>query len=258
MGRKIAFVVALLFASSIYGSDVVVPEQKIVGAEESIPLGELVTLSVTKPKAVPNLTATSYLWRVYDGYTEKKFAVDSEGNVFFGSGLRPKKLLALLSVTHVYVLKDGEKEPRVATKNILLSAIVNIGGGDPVPPPPDNPPQPLPDLPPGKNGLSRFVYDESKSVPADKRVKGAKALAGSFTSMASAIVAGAVVTPQDILKQTKAANDSALGSDAADWEKFSESLQEKLWALYKDKKLATANDFADAWKEIAVGLNAIK
>jgi len=110
----------LVFCNFTFAENFVIPEQKIVGAEVPIPLGELVDLSISPIQSTPKfLVSTTYSWKVFDGYIEKRIR-NYENGVFFGSGIQAKKLKVIVSITHLYVVKDNEKLLEAATRTILF------------------------------------------------------------------------------------------------------------------------------------------
>jgi hypothetical protein len=252
----LAALALLLIGSFATAADFVVPQQKIVGAETPVALGELVTLSVTQPDKVPNLASTSYAWKIFDGTVEKKFAVDANGNVFFGAGLKPKQLLAVVSITHVFLVKDGDKVKQVATKTVLQTTKVTIGDGQPEPGPQ---PQPDPTFPAGKYQLGQFSWETARDkVNPTGRAAVAKAMATSFRNVVKSIQAGDLKDAGSILKATKQSNDAALGNSSAAWDQFGEALQERLLSLFQAGSLKNTDDFVTAWTEISLGLDAVK
>ena len=67
----ISIVAALLVNSALIATDFVVPQQKIVGAESPVPLGELVDLTVSPIKDPPkHFVSCSIAWKVFDGDKE--------------------------------------------------------------------------------------------------------------------------------------------------------------------------------------------
>lgn len=259
--------VFLIFSLNVFAEKFVVPDQKIVGAETPIPLGELVDLSVSSIKSPPQyLVETTYTWKILDGYTEKRVR-SYDGGVFFGAGIQPKRLKAFVAVTHLYVVKEQDKIIESAARTSFLSADVLIGDeSPPVPNPnPPNPnPEPDPTFPEGKYNLSKFIYDITKtkiSISKVDKTKQANALAKSFESIAAAIAAGTIDDQEDILKKTAEANRSSIqsvGGDKTKWEPVFIDIQEKLFGLYKDNQMTTKQDFATAWREIATGFKAFK
>ena len=264
-----SLIVFLAFSLNVFAEKFVIPDQKIVGAETPIPLGELVDLSVSPIKSPPQyLVETTYTWKVLDGYTEKRVR-PYDGGVFFGAGIQPKRLKAFVAVTYLYVVKEQDKIVESAAKTAFLSTDVLIGDEAPPPPTPNpNPPNPNPEpdptFPEGKYNLSKFIYDVTKTkinISKSDKAKQANALAKSFESIAAAIAAGTIDDQEDILKKTAEANRSsiqAIGGDKTKWEPVFIDIQEKLFGLYKDNQMTTKQDFATAWREIAVGFKSFK
>jgi hypothetical protein len=192
------------------------------------------------------LVSTTYAWKVFDGYTEKRIR-NYENGVFFGSGIQAKKLKVIVSITHLYIVKENEKLLEAATRTNFISTDVFIGEEEPSTP---VEPEVEPEFGESKYGLSKFIYDKQST-----------AIATSFDSMAAAIAAGTIATLEDILKKTAESNKFALtksGGDRTKWEPLFTEIQEKLFDLYKTSKMQTKEDFAIAWREISSGLKLIK
>ena len=257
---KKALLFLLIFCNLSLAENFIIPEQKIVGAELPIPLGELVDLSISPIQSAPKfLISTTYSWKVFDGYTEKRIR-NYENGVFFGSGIQAKKLKVIVSITHLYVVKDNEKLLEAATRTNFISTDVFIGEQEP-----DTPSEPEvePEFGESKYQLSKFIYDNVKLLKISKsdKAKQSAAIATSFDSMAAAIAAGTIATLEDILKKTAESNKLALtksGGDRTKWEPLFTEIQEKLFDLYKTNKMQTKEDFAIAWREISSGLKLIK
>jgi hypothetical protein len=256
----------------------VVPEQKIVGVDKPIPLGELVDISVSPIKDKPdNLKVTSIDWKVLEvdasnGLVEKKVRITND-TIMFGAGIKPKKLVIIVAITHLYINaekvtdeKTGftyTKVTNTGTRTALHRADVIIGNGEVPKPDPSPGPTPQPNvvLPQGKYGLAQLVYGLAMAVPEESRVNGAAALSSSFTGIAAAINANTIQVDKDILAKTKQANNEALkqaGVSETQWTPFFTTLMNKVFVLYQEKKIVTKDDYAVAWKEIVVGLQAIK
>lgn len=243
-----------------------VPKQTIVGAEKPIPLGELVDLSLSPIDPKPaNLVQYTVSWQVFDGGTPKRVRSSGDG-IFFGAGVQPKKMLVIAAVSYLFVTKDADKIIDAQVRNALLTVELQIGQPEPLPGPGPRPgpgpsPAPTPTLPEGRFGLAKTLYELANAKAAGDKAKGAAVLAASFESLASAVAAGAYKTNDAILKATREANNGALmqaGIDVTEWDIFGQELQKVLYDLYKNKKLATPEDYSDAWKEIATGLRAVK
>lgn len=251
-----------------------VPKQQIIGIEETVPLGELVILSLSKiEKAPPNLASTSVSWTVVDCNEVKKIKELPDGSVVFAAGLVNKKMLVVASVSYTFLVKNTEglaKEVAVYHRNIYGQLM--IGGNVPVPPVPvppvpvppvPVPPVPTPDpvFPAGKYNLSELSYKWAMQVNPIVRKQGAAALASSFEGIAAAIAAGTIKDVKLVLTETRKANNDALQQvniSPAHWEGFSGSLQKYLFSLHNDKKLVTLSDYTVAWREITTGLKEIK
>jgi len=247
---------AILISSSSLATDFVVPQQKIVGAEAPVPLGELVDLTVSPIKDPPkHFVSCSIAWKVFDGDKEKRVREYQDG-IFFGAGVVPKRMTALVAITYLYVVKEGDKTAEIATKTVIISSPVIIGE-DPGPAP--DPAVPDPVLPEARYNLQKKSYSLATSkVPAAIRKNTATAVAKSFESMASAVAAGAIKEVDDLLKKTAESNRAAVGANKAAWEPFFKEMQDTLYSLYEDKQMVTAADFAEAWREVAAGLKSVK
>jgi hypothetical protein len=242
------------------------PKQTILGAEKPIPLGELVDLSLSPiEEKVAGLSQVSVSWRVFEGASPKRVRSSGDG-VFFGAGVQPKKLLIVASVSYLFLAKEGDKITDAQVRNVLLTTELQIGQPEPEPTPGPRPgpgpsPNPTPVLPDGRFGLAKISYSLANAKVLSGRTKGAAALASTFDSLASAIAAGAYKTADSILKATKEANNSSLtesGVDITLWDDFGTEIQSVLYQMSKEKKLVSTDDYSDAWKEIALGLRAVK
>jgi len=246
----------VLVCGSSLGADFVVPQQKIVGAESPVPLGELVDLTVSPIKDPPkHFVSCSIAWKVFDGDKEKRVREYQDG-IFFGAGVVPKRMTALAAITYLYVVKEGDKTIEITTKTVIISSLVTIGEDlDPAP----DPAAPEPSFPESRYNLHKKAYSLAMSkVPAATRKGSAAAVAKSFESMASAVAAGAIKEVDDLLKKTAESNRAAVGANKVAWEPFFKEMQDTLYSLYEDKQMVTATDFAEAWREVASGLKSVK
>ncbi len=139
-------------------------------------------------------------------------------------------------------------------KQHAVKAISVDGSTPPGPGPEPLPPGPAP-LPDGKYKLAAQARDWMSTVPADHRAK-AKDLANSFRGVASAIAAGTMKRPEDVLAATKASNNEALGGSMEAWKPWGAKLQAALEKADADGTLRTIDDYKVAWNEIATGLEA--
>jgi hypothetical protein len=268
--RKLLCVIALcLFASAASAAD-----PKIVGAEQPVPLGELVSLSVTPPednKGPSPAVSVKYDWSVFEWdkkkgtFAPKRVKVDLDGGVCFGAGIVAKKVLVHCAVTSTYAVKDKDgKVTALKADTFLLSAVVTIGDAEPTPP--DAPPAPTPDPTPadaepdfgtGKWApMSKLAWKATKNVDPAARAA-AKALAASFRNTAGQI--GTTLKGQKaILAAAVASNDAALGDTKESWKPWSDSLSDALLKLANAGQLANDSDLQAALTAVADGLDKVK
>jgi len=245
-----------------------VPEQTVVGADKTVPLGDLVILKLSKPKSVPmSLASSTTQWKLYE-FNQVSQALDEkeanpyEGGIFFGAGIRDRKLFVQAVVTHLYIVKEPKDGKEVikelGTRTVIYTTTVTIGSPTPGPGPAPVPPAPLPD---GKFGLAKGTYELARAnVSGFDLLKGSPALAANFKTMAAKAASNSG-TLEQFLKDTASSNNSSLvnaGASLVAWDKFFEGLYAKLAPLSRDRKLVTLADHAAAWLEISQGLEAIK
>jgi hypothetical protein len=237
--------------ASAAAADPVAPTQKILGAADPVPLGELVTLAVSPPGDAPGLLRSSYEWKVFDGGAEKNLAVDAAGKVFFGAGVKPRKLLVVVAAAHLF--RDDAAPQKVAVKTVILTAVVTIGEPD-APPPPQPAPPAVPD---GELGLTRAAYDAAQALPP-----AARGAAGQFAANFEAVAGQArdgKVKGGAILAALAALNDKVIERLPADaWTPFFTAVEAKLVGLAQAGRLAADADYAQALAEIAAALRAVR
>jgi hypothetical protein len=253
----------LLLTSSVMAADdfFAVPQQKIIGADSPVEVGDLAVLSLSPTDTMPaGLLTITPTWKIYDPATlvEKPFTTDAQGKVSFGTGKKPKKLLALVSVTYLYGIKTADQYSKVVTKTVVLSAVVTIQDSDKPPSPPDDPPSPIPGLI-DKFGFIKLSYDTAQDkVPSSLlKVSSARLLAGSFKNIAKDIQNGILKDEDTILQTTKDSNNVILGTNAAPWRIWSDVIQNQLQSLSDSASLTTLQDIQQAWLEIAAGLEKV-
>lgn len=164
-----------------------------------------------------------------------------------------------VAISGIHTKKDG----KAAASSVVYVKINTSEGPQPKPNPVPPPPPILPD---GKYKLSKLVYNSVISnVPSDLRKGPSGEFQKNYEGIASKIVAGGYsgymgsTMIQAILKDTTEANQSSLknlGASITPWEPVFVSLQDELWNNYQGKKLNTSDEFATAWREIAVGFDA--
>lgn len=197
--------------------------------------------------------ADQFVWDVPDGDWKK----DSNGGTVYGTFTAGGKYnvgMAALAIV--------DKKIATATANhaVLVTdpnpPTPTPPGPNPTPPAPPAPPAPLP---PGRFGLATQVVQFAQSVTqsdADKKALAAQ-LANNFDSIATQIAAGTIKSPSDIQIKTEQTNIATQGSNRAFWTPFWASLAQAIKVL-DGAQIKTLNDFADAWREIAVGLRNLK
>lgn len=161
------------------------------------------------------------------------------------------------------VILDVEKPVFVSfvsfDKKFHQTTMIELDGRSPPDKPDDTRPLPLPD---GKFGLANATAAWVVSqVKVESRSK-AKALADSFRQMvktiASSQAAGVAWDREAILDATTKQNSEALGDQRDSWLEWATSLQVRLDQLYAAGSLKSADDYKQAFAEIAIGLESVK
>lgn len=136
---------------------------------------------------------------------------------------------------------------------------MRVGNPQPDPEPDPGPdPQPTPD--PGRFGLAADALSWSSSVTGETRGTEATAMAAAFAAVAAEIAAGATTQPDAILQSLARQCATAIPSSDRQgaWAVFSSQFERRMAALYHEGKLATPDDWAVAFREIAAGLAAAR
>jgi hypothetical protein len=139
-------------------------------------------------------------------------------------------------------------------------AVIESGESpDPTPPNPPGPPTPPEPAPDDRFGLARDVAGWLAEIPPPHRAASDR-LADSFLAVASAVAAGTLREPASILAETRSGNNRALGSAEAieAWKPFGRRLEARLSELHKERRLTSADDYRQAWSEIAHGLRGVR
>jgi hypothetical protein len=276
MKSLLAILAVVFMSAAARADDYVVPKQTVVGAEKSIPLGEEVDLSLSPVGDLPKyLVSSSEEWAVYELDHDPKTGlivrkdhkfrqyVDPNGTkgIFFGAGIKDRQMLAVVTVTYLYAVKDDKGQvTKAATRTVVMMADLVIGTGKPRPVVPPAPPKPKPDptppvLPAGQFGLAKFIYDEVKADrPGNAAVVSAQ-IAGAYRK----VIAEAGGKDLKTLLKASATATTGMGADDAGWTRVADAIQNKLYALYAtDHKLNTGDDLVLALGELATGFEAIK
>lgn len=245
----------------------VVPNQTIKGLEKPVAIGDVVTLSLSKVDTVSPLVSYDEVWKVYefvtiDGKTKvinktTESYTNAEGNkvVVFGSGTSSRTLFVQVAVTYLYATKDSDKITKFGSRTVVLTGELCIGDGtDPQPPP-------TPEVPDGKFGLTKLVYQSMMNNVKNGRVLAGKKVAVGYDSVVAKIRAKNLTDPEEILQEAgKAASTALMGVDydKQGWSKVSDDVQNKLFDLYTNKTLKVSNDYADALESLSAGLKLVR
>lgn len=108
--------------------------------------------------------------------------------------------------------------------------------------------------PPGPETFTDRVKRWSEQVQSRNKKAEMLALSGNFSSIASAIAAGAFKEPEKIVATTADMNKQALGENAKAWDPFFQSLRAELNARSQAGTLSTLDEHATLWREIAAAL----
>lgn len=239
------------------------PLLEIGGADEPIPLGELVQLWIKPPDRLPeDLDSTIYSWTVLP---KKKVVIwPDKTRILFGAGVKSSTYVVVVTASHVFVEKEQDKITNVAQR--AVTKIVSVKVGDGVTPGPIDPVDPVdpvdpPPPPPKLEGLAKDAYEWVREVKrtsayTEAKVKAdAKKLSESFKNVAAAIQAGTLQDVSAILKATKESNDAAI-ENRNDWLPWFTKVQTHLQESYNAGTIKTLMQFTQAWKDIAAGLEA--
>lgn len=156
--------------------------------------------------------------------------------------------------------EDGKVTTSIARHSVDVGSLP----GPPTPPPPGPGPgpQPPPDpdpvpLPDGRYKLAASAWTWANSLPASAKAK-AEAVANGFDAVAAQIAAGVIQDMHKAAEAMSAANNNAMGSERQNWTPFLQALDARLSELWDKKELVNVSDMADAFREVAIGLRAIK
>ena len=269
-------------ATELKGESFELPTIRIRGNEAPFDPGDEVILeaSIDKTKIPENLVEIRYKWIVIDNGRRRTMITSDDGQkIGFGAGLTPRRIAVTLDVDCLFGIKDAEgfvnkasmysPEP-VVTEVIIGNPPAPIPVPVPVPPGPTPVPVPVPVpapvFPDGQFGMAKFSFDavtNDTSLAATDKAKLAQALSASFGGIAAKIAAVSTYTDiATILADTKKANNDAITSSGvpiASTATLKKTLGDKIYSLYHDQqKVNTANDFAQLYREIRDGLNAVK
>ena len=243
-GFPLAILIILSLANGLRGGEIDAPAE---AAEYSL----VRCKSVTEGK--------SYLWWILgpNNFADMAKVGDGRECVFTGP---PGTYNIMLAIT----LADGTQDQ--AQKTIRIAGNTPPPNPNPNPNPgpgpnPNPPPAPEP-LPDGTYKLAQFAHDATLGLPADAKHIAAK-FAVTFDSVASQIAAGTISSVTAANSLVRTTNEAILKADPntsviASWQKiWSPAMNGKLSAL-NTAGMKSLADHATAYREIAIGLRAVK
>lgn len=261
--KKFLLAIALTCFSclSCFATDFQMPVQKIEGADESIPFGEVIILNPTSVKNTPKYLHTiSYSWKILvDGKEKTRFKTFSDGSVVFG-GTPDQHITALLVISYLYIVREGDK-PDGAIKevgqkqsDILMANVVVEASKDPNPPKPNPKPAPV-----DKFGLTNLTNNwlSTVTLSGEKKTSTVALMANVFSSLADSIASGKITTQEELIKQSQTMTAGVLTNGALQsaWQTWATNLNGELSKLLKAGKLVNLGDWQQAYKEVAAGLS---
>ena len=266
-----------------------IPSVEISGPEVVRPGGRMVIVRANINQSTPleNLISVKYQWAVFsngkynpgvmpwpDGSLIALASSEEEG---YGTVILDTNYMFGVSrtVDGKTIYEDVELvSPPLATFTFEVRESGPTPPNPPNPPtpanppnPPPNPPAPDPVFPPGRFGLSSFVYEAFKAdtrLSQSEKLQLATALATSYRGIASKIAAIPSYTDVvQILKDTAEYNRAAVTTAGVDRDKtlaLNKVIGDKIYELMAGKSyvVKTASDVKDAWIELATGLAAVK
>jgi hypothetical protein len=268
-------------ATELKGEKFELPTIRVRGNEAPFDPGDEVILeaSIDKTKIPENLVEIRYKWIILDNGRRRTAIVTDDGQkIGFGAGLTPRRIAVTLDVDCLFGVKDADgfvnKASMYSPEPVITEVVIgNPPAPTPVPVPTPTPPSPTPTppspapiLPEGQFGMAKFSYDavtNDASIAATDKVKLAQALSASFGGIAAQIAAVSTYTDvPTILADTKKRNSEAITSSGVpivSTANLKKALGDKIYSLYHDQqKVNTASDFAQLYREIRDGLNAVK
>ena len=182
-------------------------------------------------------------WLVLSGTDTADFDAHDCCMVFTG---KPGRYLVIMSTFGTD--KDGKPFLQQVTKSV---DITNGPPPGPDPPNPPDPPGPTP-LPDGKFKLAAWAFQSVQAMPAEDKAK-AKDLGDAFDALASQLDAG-TFPRNDGMKAFLQATQEKVKSQGGTWPQWLVTLKTQIASL----PINAGKDCADAWREIATGLRAVK
>jgi hypothetical protein len=251
----------------------VIPNARIDGIDKPPSPGGLVELTadVDRSQFSDSLASVKYQWVVLENGKRKADVVQwpDGSKIFFAAGVKGQEYTVILDIDCLFEAKDGQviKDADVNSPELIVAKVV-VGEAPPGPNPGPNPnptPTPDPTFPDGKYKLAAFAYAALKADPnlsQDEKAALGAVVAAKLEGVASQIGAlDSLKDPKAILKLTGEQVTAGFAEskiDIAKTQLFKTKLGDKIFELYKDKNVNTAEDFQTAWRELALGLKSFK
>lgn len=238
----------------------------------------IVSAKIDRTKLPKDLLAIDYHWTVLvNGVPDQQVLIWPDGTQIIFSGSKEDSITTIiLDVNCLFgtkmVVKVEDKDVEVvanaAVKSPELATAAIIVGDPPAPGPGPrpgpNPPAPSPILPAGRFDLAKFAYqviDSDTAMTPKQKVDLAIGYSKAFGGIAGQIAAlpnyrnVTTIFHDTNLKSIEAR--AAAGVIEPEVATFRKTMDDKVYDLYAVKKvLRTAEDVADAWRELAAGFNA--
>ena len=265
--KKIGSLLVLCFSFTFCFAQqetVVFPELKLTasGIEvgdieqgKNVSVGDVITVGLKLPEFPPDKQiSVSTLWEVKEFLSEngkvkevkKKVKFDKNTNsVTFGTGVKPTELYVECIATWLAVVTDKDgKFVTARTETIKQFMVINIGQL-PQPPPPVNPNVPV-NIPDGKFGVGKKIYDIAERVDPKykKDVLNVFVKGGAVTI--NEITASKFFNAQELLNGWRANNkEAAVNYQEASGEilKMANEISVIMEKLSKESKLKTIDDY---------------
>ena len=148
---------------------------------------------------------------------------------------------ALATITERFIL--AKSQPQTLVHELTIEGEIQ----------PDDPDTPTP-LPDGRYKLATLSRAEAAKLPEKTQ---AGTVAGVYRAIAAQIQAGALKGDREILASTATKLRDRLGEDFDAWKPWGLAISQRLSDLYESGELKTDEEFATAYGEIALGLEAI-
>lgn len=213
-----------------------------IDAPTEVEPGDLIHLDANGFNSPP------YSWRFVNPPSDKDWKVGRDGSELFASIKKPGIYYVVLSFV------DSEQEIKVP---ILVLHSFTVKGEIPKPgptPDPDDPVTPEPIIPDGKYKLAKLSYDEALKISSKPKLP---ELVEVYRSIASQIRAGGLKGDVAIGTATRNRLQESLGNAFDTWKPWGQAISLQLNSLASSGKLISDDGYAEAYAEIATGLEIL-